>query len=148
MAVSITPGPASPLGERLAATPRHICQALVGALGHGDLEAAVECFASDACLVLADGTAVHGEAAIRARLAELISSGAEARIELAGVIVAGETALAHERWRISRGGMADGGPAQAPFPTLALRRLAGEWRIAIAAPWGMAATKPLRAIWP
>lgn len=144
MAVSVAPGPAPPPGERLAATPRHACRALAGALGQGDLEAAVACFAPDACLLLADGTAVHGTAAIRARLAGLIAGGAEVEIELTGVIVAGDTALAHERWALRPG--AGGGFSQSPHPTLVLRRLGEEWKLAIAAPWGWAPAPPLVAV--
>jgi ketosteroid isomerase-like protein len=114
------------LAERLTATPRLACEALTRALGEGDLEAAVACFCPDACLVLPDGTNVHGQAAIRASLAQLIGAGARPAIEPLGVIVAGDVALAQ--------------------PALALRRVGEEWRIAIAAPWGAPATEPLRAI--
>ena len=117
-----------PLGERFAATPRHACAALSRALGRGDLEAALACFCPEACLVLPDGTNVHGRGAIRASLAELARAGMQVAIEPLGVIVAGEVAVAQ--------------------PGLALRRLEGEWRIAIAAPWGAPATEPLRAIGP
>jgi ketosteroid isomerase-like protein len=117
---------APPLGERRAATPRHVCEALTRALGRGDLDAALTCFCPDACLVLPDGTNVHGRDAIRASLAELARAGMQPAIEPLGVIVAGDLAVAQ--------------------PGLALRRLEGEWRIAIAAPWGAPATAPLRAI--
>jgi ketosteroid isomerase-like protein len=120
------PRSVSPLGERFAATPRHACKALASALSRGDLEAALACFCPDACLVAPDGTNVHGQAAIRARLAQAIQSGAQVAIEPLGVIVAGEVALAQ--------------------PTLVLRRLQGEWRIAIAAPWGWDPAPPLEAI--
>ena len=91
-----------PLGERFTASPRLACQALKRALGDGDPDAAVECFAPDACLIAPDGTAVHGIAAIRARLAGLIEARAEVAIELAGVLAAGDVALAHERWSFRR----------------------------------------------
>ncbi|HET7485808.1 MAG TPA: nuclear transport factor 2 family protein [Solirubrobacterales bacterium] len=144
MAVSVAPGLASPLGERFAATPRHACRALVRALGQGELEAALACFAPDACLILADGTAVHGEAAIRTRLAELIAGAAEVAIELAGVLAAGDTALAYERWRIRSEEAAS--LDHSHHPTLVLRRQGEEWKLAIAAPWGWAPAPPLEAI--
>lgn len=137
-----------PLGERLAATPRLVCEAFCRAINDGDLDAALACFSADGCLVWADGTATFGETAMRQRLDELISVGARIEIEIAGVIVAGDLALAHERWRISYGGKLDQAAAKAPGPTMVLRLIAGEWRIAIAAPWGAPASEPLRAIWP
>jgi ketosteroid isomerase-like protein len=130
-----------PLGERFAASPRLACQALKRALCEGDLEAALSCFSPDACLVAPDGTEVHGTAAIRSRLAGLIESRAEVEVELAGVLSAGDIALAHERWsfRSEEAG-------HAPHPTLVLRCVGGGWKLAIAAPWGWAPAPPLRAV--
>jgi ketosteroid isomerase-like protein len=133
-----------PLGERFAASPRLACQALQRALGSGDLDAAAACFAPDACLIAPEGTEVHGEGAIRARLAQLIQSRAEVQIELAGVLAAGDIALAYERWRIRSEGVEGNGRAH--HPTLVLRRLGAEWKLAIAAPWGWAPAPPLEAI--
>ncbi len=133
-----------PFGERFAASPRLACQELSRALGAGDLDAAVACFAPDACLIAPDATEVHGEGAIRARLAQLIESRAEVTIELAGVLAAGDIAIAHERWRIRAEGVE--AFSQAPHPTLVLRRLGVEWKLAIAAPWGWAPAPPLEAV--
>jgi ketosteroid isomerase-like protein len=132
-----------PLGERFAASPRLACAALKRALCEGDLDAAAACFAPDACLIAPEGTEVHGEAAIRARLAGLIEGRAEVEIELAGVLAAGDIALAHERWSFHPEGE---GLAHAPHPTLVLRRLGAEWKLAIAAPWGWAPAPPLEVI--
>jgi ketosteroid isomerase-like protein len=131
-----------PLGERFAASPRLVCEALKRALSTGDLDAAAACFAPDACLVTSDATEVHGEAAIRSRLAKLIESRAEVTIELAGVLAAGDIALAHERWTINGAE----GFSRIPHPTLVLRRVGVEWKLAIAAPWGWAPAPPLEAI--
>lgn len=137
-----------PLGERLAATPRLACEALCRAINTADREAALRCFAIGAGLVGPDGSISQGEAALRARLGALISAGAQVSVELRGVLVAGDLAFAHERWRISYAGKADRAAANAPGPTLVLRMIAGEWKLAIAAPWGLPASKPLHAIWP
>jgi len=134
----------NPLGERFAASPRLACQALERALGAGDLEAAEACFAPDACLIAPDGTAVHGAGAIRACLTRLIESDVELEIELSGVHAAGDIALAHERWRVRSDGAH--GFAQAPHPTLVLRCIGAEWKLAIAAPWGWAPAPPLEAV--
>ncbi len=136
------------LGERLAATPRLACEALARAINQGDLEAALGCFAPGATLVLADGSVASGAEAIGARLSGLISAGAEVRVELRGVLVASDTALAHERWQISYGGVPDPRLLHAPCPSLVMRQLAGEWKLAIAAPWGQEASEPLEAVWP
>lgn len=141
-------GGSVPLSERHVATPRLACEALARAINSGDLEAAIACFSPGACLVWEDGTVAQGEAAVRDRLTELVARAARVRIELRGVLVAADTALAHERWQIAYADGVDGGAAPAPCPTLVLRLLGGEWRIAIAAPWGTPASEPLRAIWP
>jgi ketosteroid isomerase-like protein len=133
-----------PLGQRFAASPRLACQALKRALGNGDLEAAVSCFAPDACLVAPEGTEVHGTPAIRSRLAQLVQSRAGVEIELAGVLAAGDIALAHERWSFRSG--EGGGFASSHHPTIVLRRLGAEWKLAIAAPWGWAPAAPLEAV--
>jgi ketosteroid isomerase-like protein len=114
------------LAERLAATPRLACEALERAIAAGDLDAATACFCPGACLIAADGAQAHGQGAIRARLAQLVEAGVQLAIEPAGVIVAGDLALAQ--------------------PGLALRRVGEEWKIAIAAPWGWEAAPPLEAI--
>ncbi|MFL5902059.1 MAG: nuclear transport factor 2 family protein [Solirubrobacterales bacterium] len=137
-------GSPAPPGERFVASPRLACQALARALGAGDLDAAAACFAPDACLIASDSTAVHGEAAIRVHLAQLIESRAEVEIELAGVLVAGDIALAHERWTIRAEGVE--GFSRAPQPTLVLRRLGAEWKLAIAAPWGWAPAPALEVV--
>jgi ketosteroid isomerase-like protein len=132
------------LGEQFAASPRLACQALKRALGEGDLDAAAACFAPDACLIAPEGAEVHGEAAIRARLAQLIASRAEVAIELAGVLAAGDVALAYERWTIHAEGAGELAPGL--HPTLVLRRIGEEWKLAIAAPWGWRAAPPLQAV--
>jgi len=136
------------LSERLAATPRLACEALARAINNRDLEAALACFAPGAALVGPDGTVSQGEHALRASLAQLVAAGAEARVELRGVLVAEDLALAHERWQISYGGVPDPRLVHSPCPSLVLRLIGDEWKLAIAAPWGQAASEPLEAVWP
>jgi ketosteroid isomerase-like protein len=131
-----------------AATPRLTCEELAAAINHADLEAALACFSPGACLVAADGSTATGEAALRPRLWELIAHGAQVEIDLFGVIVADEVALAHECWEISYEGRRASRSPQSAQPTLVMRLLAGKWKLAIAAPWGTPASKPLQAIWP
>lgn len=136
---------APPLGERLAATPRLACQALARAINAADLAAALACFTPGACLAMPDGNSAHGEMAIGACLGDLIARGARVRIETRGVLVAEDIALAHERWSFSGQDTALTAPAGSA-PTMVLRRVGEEWKVAIAAPWGAPATEPLRAI--
>ena len=136
------------LRERAAATPRLACEALARAINHGDLEAALECFAPGAALVGPEGTVAQGEHALRASLSQMIGAGAEVALELRGVLVAAHLALAHERWQISYAGAPDPRLSQAPSPSLVMRLLGGEWKLAIAAPWGTPASQPLEAVWP
>jgi ketosteroid isomerase-like protein len=136
------------LVERFAATPRLASEALCRALNNRDLEAALACFAPDAALVWSDGTLALGEGVLRERLYELIARAARIEVELLGVVVSGDLALAHEHWRIAYGGEVDPAAAPKPGPTMVLRLLAGEWRLAIAAPWGVPPAEPLMAIWP
>jgi len=147
-AIDAPPVATAPLGERLAATPRLACEVLQKAINGGDREGALRCFSPGAGLLGPDGSISQGEAALRARLGALISAGAQVDVELYGVLVAADIALAHERWQISYGGKPDPAAANASAPTLVLRLIAGEWKVAIAAPWGVPATEPLRAIWP
>jgi hypothetical protein len=141
-------GEAAPLRERLAATPRLACEALGRAIEDADLDAALSCFSPGALLIGPEGTAAQGTEALRASLAQLIEAGARVRIELYGVLVAEEIALAHERWQIAYEGLPDARLPEAPCPSLVMRLVEGEWKIAIAAPWGAPASEPLRAVWP
>jgi ketosteroid isomerase-like protein len=107
------------------------------ALGAGDLDAAAACFARDACLITPDATAVHGRERIRPLLAQLISREIEVDVELSNVVGGGDVVMATERWRVRLG---SGGArfAQTINPTLVLRQIESEWKLAIAAPWGWA----------
>jgi uncharacterized protein (TIGR02246 family) len=119
------------------------CLGFVRALSDGDLDAATACFARDACLITPDATAVHGRDRIRPLLAQLVARRTEIEVELSTVIGAGEVILASERWRVRSGA---GGEAprieQTLHPTLVLRRVEGEWKLAIAAPWGWGPPHP------
>src|ERR1051326_343075 len=120
LAINAVPavGDSAPLGERFCATPRLACEALARAINGGDLEAALDCLAPGACLVGADGSLAQGEAAIGARLHDLIAGRARVEIELRGILVAADLALAHERWQISYEGGVDPVAAQAPGATM------------------------------
>jgi len=116
--------------------PLHGCLSFARALSAGDLDGATACFARDGCLITPDATAVHGRERIRPLLAQLIARRTEIEIELSNVVTAGEVVLASERWRMRSG---PGGEAprieQVLSPTLVLRFVEGEWKLAIAAPW-------------
>lgn len=107
------------------------------ALGDGDLDAAAGCFAREGCLITPDATTVHGRDRIRPLLAQLIEAGIQIQVELSNVVGGGDVIVALERWRVTTG--APGMPfAQTIHPTLVLRRIESEWKLAVAAPWGWA----------
>jgi ketosteroid isomerase-like protein len=111
--------------------------AFVRTLNIGDLDGALACFARDACLITPDATAVHGRERIRPLLVQLVARRTEVEVELSKIVEAGGVVLANERWRIRSG---SGGEAprieQMLNPTLVLRQIEAEWKLAIAAPWG------------
>lgn len=110
--------------------------ALAQAIRAGDLAAAEACFAADACLVTPGATALCGLAAIRPILSQLIDAGAVIEVESGAVVRAGEIALGTERLHFRSRGV----PYRQTFPaSFVLRRVRGNWRVAIAAPWGWGA---------
>ncbi len=122
--------------------PPHLARvslSFAAALSLGDLDAATACFARDGCLITPDATAVHGRDRIRPLLAQLACRHTEIEVEVSNVVGAGGVVLAHERWRIRFDGLEGRRVEQELSPTLVLRRIEDEWRLAIAAPWGWAA---------
>jgi len=111
-------------------------RSFVRALSTGDLDAATACFARDGCLITPDATAVHGRERIRPLLAQLIAAHTEIRVDLSNVLTAAGVVLACERWTVRSEG-ADGDRVERTLePTLVLREVEGEWKLAIVAPWG------------
>lgn len=111
--------------------------ALPRALVAGDLESASACFARDGCLITPDATAIHGRDRIRPVLAQLIAQRIDVSVEISHVVGGGEVRLVRERWRIQTG-VEPARFVQVLHPTLVLRRIEAEWKLAIAAPWGWA----------
>jgi ketosteroid isomerase-like protein len=108
----------------------------VGALSRGDLEGASSCFARDGCLITPDATAVHGRDRIRPLLAQLIARQIRIEVELSSAVAAGDVIVLRERWRVSAGGVEGARIEQVLDPTMALSRIEGQWKLAVAAPWG------------
>jgi ketosteroid isomerase-like protein len=106
------------------------------ALNAGELEAATACFTRDACLVTPGATAIHGREEIRTLLAQMIARGSHIEVTHSTVLCAGEVAMARQRWIVSSRGVGDERYAQDLSPCLVMRRLEGEWKLAIAMPWG------------
>jgi ketosteroid isomerase-like protein len=125
--------------QRATVDPPHAARgsfALAQALNAGDLESATACFARDGCLVTPDATAIHGRDRVRPVLAQMVVRHTEIRIELSSAIRAGGVILAHERWTVRSDGPESSRVAQTLNPTLLLRQIEAEWKLAIAAPWG------------
>ncbi len=111
------------------------CFSFVHTLNIGDLNMATACFARDACLITPDATAVYGRDRIRPVLAQLIARRTEIRVDSSSVVLAGDVALACERWTIRSVGVEGAHFEQALNPTLVLRRIEERWKLAIVAPW-------------
>lgn len=116
-------------------TPEQAVRAFAVALGSGDLDAAVGCFARDGCFVTPDSTAIRGREDIRAILAQMLAGCLWIGIEARGMLTAGDVALGSERWTIG-----SNGAGRAPFErtsnsTVVARRIEGTWKLAIVAPW-------------
>ena len=112
------------------------CLLLPQFLSAGNLDAAATCFARDACLLTPDGTAIHERQNIRPLLAQMIAGRVRVEVEQSNLLLGGDVAFARERWRLSAAG-ADGARfEQETSPTLILRQVEGQWKLAIAALWG------------
>lgn len=108
-------------------------------LSAGDLRGAGACLAKDACLLTPDGTAVHGREAVRRVLAQLIAAGIQIEVETSRTLIAGDTALARERWSVSSNGV-DGERVHGVLnPTLAWQRIEGTWKLTVLVLWGWGA---------
>ncbi len=105
-------------------------------LSAGNLAAATACFTRDACLLTQDATAIHTRDAIRPIIAQLIARRARIEVELTNVLTSGDVALARERWTIEIDGVEGSRFDQACTPTMVLRRVEGQWKLALLAPWG------------
>jgi ketosteroid isomerase-like protein len=88
-------------------------------------------------LITPDATTVHGRDRIRPLLAQMISWRMEIEVEFSNVVGGGDVVVALEQWRV-RTGAAGTELTQTIQPTLILRRIESEWKLAIAAPWGWA----------
>lgn len=83
-------------------------------------------------------TATRSREEIRPIIAQLVARETRVEVLFSSVLHAGELALCAEHWLI-RSAAPDGATfEQRSRPTLVLRRLEGEWKLAIAAPWGWA----------
>jgi ketosteroid isomerase-like protein len=116
-------------------TPEQVPVAFAAALNAGQLQPATLCFAPDACLVSPDATAISGRGEIRGLLAQLIDRGSRIDIEASALVLGGDVAFVTQRWTLSTVATADERYVQALSPTLVLRRLGTEWKLAIAMPW-------------
>jgi ketosteroid isomerase-like protein len=121
--------------------PRLPCLSFPTLLSSGNLDGAAACFARDACLLTPDSTAIHNRQHIRPVLAQLIARNTQIEVELSNFLVAGDVAFARERWLVRADGAGGSCFEQAPHPTMVLRRIEGQWKLAIAALWGWAGSQ-------
>jgi ketosteroid isomerase-like protein len=112
------------------------CFAFVHTLNSGNLNRATACFARDSCLITPDATAVYGRDRIRPVLAQLIARRTEIAVESSTMLIAGDVALAHERWEVRSNGVEGSRLEQTFGAMLTLRYIEERWKLAIVAPWG------------
>ncbi len=113
-----------------------ICLLLPELISGGNLAAASACFARDACLLTQDATAIHDREHIRPLLAQLIARRAKIEVEQSSMLCAGDVALAREQWTIEIDGAEGSRFSQPCRPTLVMRRIEEQWKLALVAPWG------------
>jgi uncharacterized protein (TIGR02246 family) len=107
----------------------------IAALNAAELEAATGHFARDACLVTPGATAIHGRGEIRSLLAQMIARGSQIEATHVSALCAGAVALVRQRWIVSSRGAEGDRYRQELSPSLVLRCLEGNWKLAIAMPW-------------
>lgn len=105
------------------------------AIEDGDLLSASDRLSRDACVVTPDGTVVSGRDSIRPLIAQLIGGGVRLGSRLTSLVLAGDLALGRGAWR-TQVADASGGPyAQISISTVVLRKVEGDWKLHILAPW-------------
>ena len=106
------------------------------AIAAGDLPCAVGCFALDGCLITPGRTTVCGRSHIAPIVGQLISAGAEFKVDELLMQAAGPVALATGHWTITSYGR-NGADLDQRFGLLAVVRQVEElWKLAILDPWG------------
>jgi ketosteroid isomerase-like protein len=125
--ISASPPPSGPVKS---------CLSFAAALNSGQLDIAAACFARDGCLITPDATTIHGREHIRSVLAQMVVRRTEIEVEMSSTVGGGEVILANQRWRIRSGEQEECRLEQVSDAVLILRRIEGEWKFSIAAPWG------------
>lgn len=98
----------------------------------GDVEGLVELYAEDAVYVASAEQVLEGRDQIRTALQAMVDMGFETRLELTGLVEAGDVVLEKSRWTTSVPGE-DGKPVETTgLSTVVLRRQADDcWRMVI-----------------
>jgi ketosteroid isomerase-like protein len=125
----------APAPETRAEPPERVIRAFAGALLGGDATAAAAYFAPGSQLLTPDGTEVSGRAQITAVLSQITDSSQRLSIMTGRIVIAGDVALATQRWSISS---ASEGvePFERNFTaTFVLQHEGERWQVLIAAPW-------------
>jgi ketosteroid isomerase-like protein len=127
----------SVLQKKTAVTPEQRVIAFAAAINAGDPQAASNCFVKDAVLLTPDSTAVNGRERVRSILLQLVSRQIRIEVQARTVLVAGEVALGSERWRVRSAGTEGTIFEQTTSPKWVLSYVEEDWKLAIAAPWGL-----------
>ena len=120
-----------------ARRPEEVDQLFAQAFSAGDLEALVALYEPDAVLVPQPGNSVAGRDAIREALKGFLSLCGEFRMEVKGVVPAGDIALVRSDWSL-RGTAPGGCPVDLAGRGVEVvrRQPDGSWRYVIDNPFG------------
>jgi uncharacterized protein (TIGR02246 family) len=123
----------------LVSSPEMLAAAFAAAVNAGNVPAALELWLDDGAIAQPDGTALRGRAEIERALQALVDNRVALEIELTGTLSAGDVAIVHGTLTLNGTGF-DGEPySQSSDSVVVYRRGPEGWRIAIDAPWGLAA---------
>jgi uncharacterized protein (TIGR02246 family) len=125
-----------------ATSPDETNELFAAAINSADLEAALELYEPDACLVPAPGEPVFGLDAIRAALQGFVDAKPTLTIEPGSLRQVGDLALAAHPWKAT--GEGPDGPVEVSGHAVEVvrRQADGTWRFVIDDPYGGETTAP------
>ncbi len=120
-------------------SPSATVRTFVSAMNRGDLDTALDCYASDAAFVAEPGRILHDPADIREALVGMLSMKPTLSTATERVLETGETALYHGTWTMIGYGPENTEIRMEGRSSDVLRRRAdGRWEIVVDNPWGTA----------
>ncbi len=85
-----------------ASNPEDVGRLIVEAISNGDVDAVIAMYEPEAAMPNQQGEVVSGTDALRQMLAPFIASKPDLKVEVEKVIQAGDIALTHSSWRMTK----------------------------------------------